>query len=68
MHMHVDARAYDDIWKKQFPGAPSRDLEWENKNLRAKKVYWFGIGIFLLSTVLLMTENSNERKDIVQQV
>ena len=38
------------------------------QNLQAKKVYWFGIGIFRLSTVLLMTENSNERKDIVQQV
>ena len=31
MHMDVDARASDDIWNKQFPGAPSRGLEWENK-------------------------------------
>ena len=38
------------------------------QNLRAQKVCWYGIGIFRLSTVLLMTENSNERKDIVQQL
>ena len=35
--MHVDARAYDDIWKKQFPEVPSRDLEWENKTYELKR-------------------------------
>ena len=37
IHMHVDARALDDIWKKQFPGAPSRGLEWENKTYELKR-------------------------------
>ena len=37
IHMHVDARALDDTWKKQFPGAPSRGLEWKNKTYELKR-------------------------------
>ena len=37
IHMHVDARASDDIWKKQFTGAPSRALEWKNKTYELKR-------------------------------
>ena len=35
--MHVDARAYDDIWKKQFSGIPSHGLKWENKTSKLKR-------------------------------
>ena len=37
--MHVDARAWDDIWKKQFSGVPSRGLEGKQK-IHTKKVDW----------------------------
>ena len=35
--MHVHARAYDDIWKKQFSGAPLCCLKWENKTCKLKR-------------------------------
>ena len=35
--MHVDVRAYNDIWKKQFSGIPSRGLKRENKTYKLKK-------------------------------
>ena len=33
----MDARAYDDIWKKQFSGISSRGLKWENKTYKLKR-------------------------------
>ena len=32
----VDARAWDEIWKKKFSGVASRGLKWENKTYKLK--------------------------------
>ena len=66
--MHVDGTYIRRHLKETVPWGTITCSGMGKQNLRAKKVYWFGIGIFRLSTVLLMTENSNERKDIVQQL
>ena len=35
----MDARAYDDIWKKQFSGGTIMWSEMGKQNMQAKKVY-----------------------------
>ena len=36
--MHVGARANDNTSKELFPGVPSRDLKWEDKTYKLKRI------------------------------